>query len=78
MGGDSGVGGDKTKNMVMPEFLKLLVELSSRTGFLTPRARLAFTKLSQAFIKAPILHYFDPKCHTRIQTNILGHGGILS
>lgn len=35
----------------------------SRTGFLTPRVRLAFTKLRHVFYIAPILHYFNPKCH---------------
>ena len=28
--------------------------------FLTSKAKLAFTKLKQAFIKAPILYHFDP------------------
>ena len=31
--------------------------------FLTLGARLAFTKLRQAFVKALILHHFDPECH---------------
>ena len=34
---------------------------SSRTDFLTPKARLAFTQLRQAFTKAPIFQYFDLK-----------------
>ena len=33
------------------------------SDFLTPEARLAFTKLRQAFVKAPILHHFDPEHH---------------
>ena len=32
-------------------------------GFFTPKTRKAFTELRQAFIKAPILHYFNPECH---------------
>ena len=34
--------------------------------FLTPRARLAFTKLRQVFVKAQILHHFDLECHIRV------------
>ena len=37
---------------------KKMIESSD---FLTPRARLAFTKLRQVFAKAPILYYFDPE-----------------
>ena len=36
-------------------------------------AKLAFTKLRQAFLKAPILHHFDPECHIRIETDESGH-----
>ena len=31
------------------------------TGFLISEARLAFTQLRQAFIEAPIFHYFNPE-----------------
>ena len=52
----------------------------SRLDFFTPRARLAFTKLRQAFVKAPILYYFDLECHIRIETDASGYtiGGVLS
>ena len=32
------------------------------------------------FLKAPILHHFDPKCHIRIETDASGYaiGGVLS
>ena len=46
---------------------------SSKLDFLTPGARLAFTKLRQAFVKAPILHHFDPKRHIRIETDVSGY-----
>ena len=48
--------------------------------FLTPGAKLAFTKLRQAFFKALILHHFDPKCHIWIETDALGYaiGEVLS
>ena len=48
--------------------------------FLTPRAKLAFTKLRQAIFKAPILYHFDPEHHIRIETDASGYaiGGVLS
>ena len=48
--------------------------------FLTLGAKLAFAELRQAFVKAPILHYFDPERHIRIETDVSGYaiGGVLS
>ena len=48
--------------------------------FLTPRAKLAFTKLRQAFVKAPILYHFDPEGHIRIETDASDYaiGGVFS
>ena len=48
--------------------------------FLTPGAKLAFTELRQAFLKAPIVHHFDPERHIRIETDISGYaiGRVLS
>ena len=50
------------------------------SDFLTPGAKLAFTKLRQAFLKTPILHHFNPKYHIQIETDISGYaiGGVLS
>ena len=50
------------------------------SDFFTPGAKLAFTKLRQAFLKAPILHHFDPERHIRIETDASGYtiGGVLS
>ena len=50
------------------------------SDFLTSGARLAFTKLRQAFVKAPILYHFNPKCHIRIETDesVYAIGGVLS
>ena len=42
-------------------------------GYLTPKARLAFTKLRKAIIEAPIFRYFNLECHIRIETNALGY-----
>ena len=49
------------------------------SDFLTPGAKLAFTELRQAFLKAPILHHFDPERHIRIETDVSGYaiGGVL-
>ena len=50
------------------------------SDFLTPGAKLAFTELRQAFLKAPILHHFDPERHIQIETDVSGYaiGGVLS
>ena len=49
-------------------------------GFLISRARMAFTKLSQAFIKALIRNHFDLERHIRVDRNVLGYAisGVLS
>ena len=51
-----------------------------QSDFLTLGAKLAFAKLRQAFVKAPMLHHFDPERHIRIETDVSGYtiGGILS
>ena len=43
------------------------------TGFFTPKTRLAFTQLRQTFVKAPILHHFDPESHILIETDASGY-----
>ena len=50
------------------------------SDFLTPGAKLTFTKLRQAFIKAPILHHFDPERYIQIEMDVSGYaiGGVLS
>lgn len=57
-----------------------MAEQSSGLGFLTPRARLVFAKLRQAFIKVIILHYFDLICYMWVKTNTSEYaiGGVLS
>ena len=54
--------------------------MSSGAGFLTPKTRLAFSHLKKTFIKAPILHYFDPKRHIRIEIDASSYtmGEVLS
>ena len=39
-------------------------------GFLIFGARMAFTQLRQAFIKAPILYYFNPKYYIWVETDV--------
>lgn len=53
---------------------------SSRSGFLTFEAKIAFAQLRQAFIKVLILQHFDPERHIWIETNASRYaiGGILS
>ena len=51
-----------------------------RSNLLTPEAKLAFTELRQAFLKAQILHPFDLERHIRIGTDVSSYaiGGVLS
>ena len=51
---------------------------SVRSDFLTSGAKLAFAELRQAFVKAPILHHFDPERHIQIETDVSGYaiGGV--
>ena len=53
---------------------------SKNPVFLTADVRQAFTRLRQAFIKAPIFSHFDPECHIRIETDTSGYAisGVLS
>ena len=43
------------------------------SSFLIFEAKLAFSRLRQAFTKAPILHYFDPKRHIQIEIDASGY-----
>ena len=91
VGGDEATNPTKRKNLAKTTKSKILVKSKNHdfpksrpeeagTGFLTPKARLAFTQLRQAFVKTLILHHFDPKSHIRIETDALGYaiGGVLS
>ena len=50
------------------------------TGYLTPKARLAFTQLKKAFTKVPVFWHFNPKCCIQIKTDAWGYaiGGVLN
>lgn len=73
---------DRKKNCSGDKISKTIKSKSafSRTDFLTPKARLAFTQLRQAFTKAPIFQYFDLKYDIWIETNASRYaiGGVLS
>ena len=91
VGGGEITNPTKGKNLAKTTKSKILVKSKNHdfpksrpeeagTGFLTPEARLAFTRLRQAFVEAPILHHFDPESHIRIETDVLGYaiGSVLS
>lgn len=43
---------------------------NTKLRFLTSKARLAFAKLRQVFIKAPILNYFNLKFYIQVESNV--------
>ena len=45
----------------------------TESDFFTSKARMAFTKLRQEFIKAPIFHHFDPERHIWVETDALSY-----
>lgn len=54
--------------------LKNLVLLkNTKIDFFIPRTRLTFINSRQAFIKVPIIHYFDLKYHIYSETDISGY-----
>ena len=53
----------KSKNL--SKFKKTVV-----SDFFTPRAKLTFIELRQAFLKTPILYHFDLECYIRIETDV--------
>ena len=69
----------KSKKWIQAEKVKAskVKNINSQSGlFFTLKAREAFIKLRQVFIKAPILNYFDPERH--IQTKMDASGYIIS
>ena len=70
--GKKGWKPSKSKNLFKSKKMEL--------GFLTSGARIAFTKLRQSFIKAPIFHYFNPKPHIKIEIDVSSYviGRVLS
>ena len=56
------------KSMYMPN-----IGATEKSNFLTSNAKKAFNHLWLAFIKAPILQYFDLESHIRIETDALSY-----
>ena len=69
---DDEVGDDEVGTKVQ-KVQKLSKSKKTELGFFTSGARKAFTKLRQAFIKAPILYHFDPERHIRVETDVSGY-----
>ena len=74
VGDDEATNPTKRKNQAKTTKFKILIKSKNHdfpksrtekvgTGFFTPKARLAFTQLRQVFIKALILHHFNPESH---------------
>ena len=91
VGGGEATNPTKRKNPVKTTKSKILLKSKNHdfpkskpeeagTSFFTPKTRLAFTQLRQAFVKASILHHFDLESYIRIKTNASGYaiGGVLS
>ena len=68
-----GIGSDRVNDRIENLSRSIKVKNSSGTDFLTSGTKEAFSCLWKAFIKAPILRHFDPKCHIQIETNALGY-----
>ena len=79
-GGEVEVDEVGKKGRKMSKSKKLFKSEIVGLDFLTPGAKLAFTKLRQAFFNAPILNHFDLERHIQIETDVSGHAidGVLS
>ena len=78
---DNKVDKEVVKNRKMSKFKKSSKSKKTvrSSDFFTFRAKLAFIKLRQTFLKTLILHQFDPECHIQIETDASGYiiGGVL-
>ena len=77
----SGVDGGKVgDDEVVKKGGNLSKSNKTKLGFFTSGAKKTFTKLRQTFIKASILHHFDPERHIRVETDRSGYdiAGVLS
>ena len=74
-----GSSGEKDGKLAKSYFSKPVCKVE-KPSFLTLDARQAFTQLTQAFTKAPILRHFDPEHYIQIKTDASGYaiGGVLS
>lgn len=70
---------DKIKSWINSQLIKLFktklfIKQSFELSFLTPRARLAFIILRQAFTKILIIYYIDLKYYILVKNNSLNDG----
>ena len=72
--------GGNCEDEIVKRSLLISKNSNGATGYLTPGAKWAFTKLKQAFTKASILRHFDPECNIRIKTEASSYAiaGVLS
>lgn len=68
---DNEVVGENNRSLY--ELVEAKKDSSFEKKFLTPKAKLAFTRLRQAFSNTSIFHYFLPKLYMCIKTNVLGY-----
>ena len=69
----------KKTNLDKSEILAVAINAGT-TGYLTAKARVAFTCLKKAFTKISILRHFDLECHIWVKTDASGYaiGEVLS
>ena len=80
---DDEIDGDKIDNKVGKKGRNpstLSKSKKTELGFLIFGARMAIIKLRQAFIKAPILHHFNPERHIWVEMDVSSYviGGVFS
>ena len=77
---NGGAGRSNTSKKLAKSKRTKSVHNLEESKFLTFEAKDAFNRLRQAFTKAPILQYFDPKCHIWIEFNASSYaiGRVLS
>ena len=70
----------KVRNLSKSKNLSKSEKMVRCSDFLTLGAKLTFTKLRQAFLKAPILHHINSEHHIQIETDASGYaiGGVFN
>ena len=77
---DSISGGGNREDETVKRSLLISKNWNGAIGYLTPKAKLAFTQLSKVFTKALIFRYFDLECYIRTKTDVSNYTicGVLS
>ena len=63
----------KSKNLIKSKKLSKSKKTVELLDFLIPKARLAFTKLKQVFVKALIFYHFDSEYYIQVETDVPGY-----